>query len=153
MASDPTRNYGSIEDSKVDGSDDVGFDEESAYYLKSTDPASVRLRRVVRGSIPIMIAILIIGGAAYFLTKDFSFLYPGANGARHQEYPANIEVTSYNAARHHGEYDGIRGPRPTLNSISSQSGEAACSAHEGCSMLVGNCCPSDDGTNLDCCSN
>merc|ERR1711879_673424 len=34
----------------------------------------------------------------------------------------------------------------------SKPSTAACSSHPACSKLKGNCCPTDDGVILDCCS-
>jgi len=34
----------------------------------------------------------------------------------------------------------------------ADSGSASCSAHPECAHLVGDCCPTDDGARLDCCS-
>ena len=157
------QNYGSIDESALT---DKSFDADNAYYLKNesgnnSGQPQQKCRKFLVAGLPILIAIAIIGGAVLYLLKDFSSLYPGRGGggssSTHRAYSAQVDVSSYKAAK--GESSetsaGVRGPKvtpPNSEGGKVTGGDAACSAHEGCSKLRGDCCPTADGIHLSCCA-
>ena len=75
--------YGAISTQEEEG--DRSFDADNAYYLKgdvSLTPQQ-RIRKIVVVTVPILLALLIVGGAALFILRDFTHLYPGKSGSVH----------------------------------------------------------------------
>lgn len=133
--------YGAVDD----GAADRSFDVSETYYLKESQltPAE-RRKKCIAMLLPILLAILIMGGAAFFLLKDFAHLYPTSTVDR-----------NYDAS---GEHRGV--PVPPAPSIpapptttTSGSKEADCKNNDKCHELglVGQCCPTLVGDFLNCC--
>ena len=155
-------NYGSVHDEVSD----QAFDEKNAYYLKEkTLTREQKLRKLSAVAVPIFAAILIIGGAALYLLKDFSMLYPGRGGG-------NNENGKYNPSRfEHSSEDHVVTEKDSTSDSSSAKNyspndtpasekknpsdvASACVAHEKCkdAGLGGLCCPTLDDKFLSCCN-
>lgn len=155
-------NYGAVQGSNDDLPADRSFDADRAYYLKdSAAPLTSRqkCRRLLSVGFPLVVAVLIMGGFAWFLLKDFNHLYPGRGGGSPDGsgYEHVVPSTGKKALD-----DG--GARPSdPNDATASSGAirkptavgsvATCASHERCAKLglIGNCCPTDKGVVLECC--
>lgn len=150
-AEDPT-DYFDAEGNKGDD-----FDANQTYYLKETPVARPdRIRKFLLAAFPILVAIFIMGGAAYFLTQDFSKLYPGRSGDRTKTpstyHPPTDTSPSTTTSSSSSEWTGPKSSSSSSSAAMKTTGEAACEAHPKCSDLVGDCCPTSDGIMLGCCS-
>mmetsp|Transcript_8022 Transcript_8022/g.12560 ORF Transcript_8022/g.12560 Transcript_8022/m.12560 type:complete len:160 (-) Transcript_8022:905-1384(-) len=157
----PSTAYGSIEG----GESDAAFDLTDTYYLGEgeTSPESRRKRYVSIG-ITFFVALLIVGGAAYFLSRDFGHLYPGSRGDPHSynnHYHDNTESNNDDTTPvDPGPSPIPKGysPSATVTNKSSTSQKpknqsSSCSVNEKCNKrgLLGDCCPTSKGEFLDCC--
>lgn len=147
--------YGSLEDQKGEG-----FDEKDMYYVKETLTREQKMRKLVLIAVPILAAVLIIGGAALFLLHDFDNLYPGKGGGKEPSYKSKSHTT-INEKPDSSSTPAVPMPAPApLKRSDFDSGEkgdnvaSACVAHDKCKAngLTGECCPSLDGVFLGCCS-
>lgn len=150
--------YGSTM-SPIEPEGDASFDTDNMYYVKPVilTPAQ-RWRKLLLLGVPIIAALLIIGSAAFFLLRDFGNLYPGSGGNSDKRTGTTVGV------RTHPEHSGnapAPAPAPHVKDLpknkpakhsTGKDAMAACSAHEACSPLVGNCCPSEGGIFLECCN-
>lgn len=113
--------YGAVDVPKG-GADAGHFDEKNTLYLR--DKSKFDLRHFSRSAVPIVIALLIMGGFTYGMLHGFNHFYgpPKSDG---------------------GDTPGI---------VESK-GAYQCSANERCSKLdlIGNCCPTNEGVILKCC--
>ena len=160
--------------------DDSLFDADQTYYLKNGHHNSQwTAQRIWNLLLPLIFAALLIGGAAMFLLRDFSHLYPGEGGGSTKDTSGSIPTTTTNIERSSyqkpttSERDSSHSTittssRNSGNSDSSSSSNknnekhhstfvppndgASCSLHPDCSLLIGNCCPTVDGKHLECCS-
>jgi len=139
---------------------DRPFDANQTYYLKSSSSDSnwkQRMRRFLVGSVPIAMAVVIMGFFTLYLLRDFTHLYPSRGGD--EAIGKSTEIT------HHSYDDDDAVPAPYVHPTAPQvtppvpsptntsgTGSAACSAHPKCAALQGDCCPTLDGLNLDCCN-
>jgi hypothetical protein len=172
MSTNPI-NYGSVEDG---GDLDRSFDVAETYYLKegNTTPEE-RRRKFISLMVPILGAVMIVSAAAYFLTNDFSHLYPGAGGdARDYNVDhSHIDASDDAPAASPTTVLVPRGPllrpttpvsspvsKPVSSSTSSStkksettSDSPMCSENPKCHDLglTGHCCPSLNGDFLSCC--
>jgi hypothetical protein len=148
----------------IDVKEDEFFDPDNTYYLKeeSLTPAQ-RWRKIMLLGVPIIAALMIVGAAALFLLRDFGTLYPGPSGDGGKSRtgttttPIHVREDSGNApAAPHGVYSPEHAPTIHKKNVVQPStgigGATACSAHVGCSGLIGDCCPSDGGIFLECCN-
>jgi hypothetical protein len=128
---------------------DKSFNTDNIYYLKDESTPAQRWRKLMLTSIPIILALAIVGGFALYLVRDFGTLYPSPGSGSSKSTSTTVRVRDKNSA----PSPVPRGPSLPTNTkhASSSSGDAACSAHEGCSSLVGDCCPSK-GIVLECCN-
>jgi hypothetical protein len=171
--------YGAIEQ-KSEANDDRGaqasdFEEGNIYYLKErTLTAKERIRKLTLVAVPLLAALLIVGGAAWLLLRNFGSLYPGPGGGKNtpRYVPIAPEPASSPISPPRGppisypaKAPSQRGPpvsypakAPTKTSPSSSSsssgGASACSANSACKDLglLGECCPTGAGVMLGCCS-
>ena len=151
---DTERSYGSARNAE-DPTD--YFDADDTYYLKegggSSGPTSQRLKKLLVTAFPIIIAALIVGGAVFYLLNDFGHLYPGRSGdPTHGGYKSSTTTTSSSNAVDDFAPEPTQTKSTTKSTTTKSTAAAACSAHDSCSGLEGNCCPTDDGKNLDCCN-
>lgn len=149
--------YGAVEEGEADKS----FDEKNTYYLKEkTLTGDQKIRKLTAVAVPILIAVVIVGGAALFLLKDFGSLYPGRNGgkepssyvsSRSDEYPEITEAPDSitKKTKDHSTHSSSSPPNKYKKDPSFVA--SSCIAHAKCNGLVGDCCPSKSGTFLNCC--
>ena len=151
--------YGAVE-ADENAAVDHSFDAESAYYLKSetaTLTPRQRTRKYLSTALPILVAVLIMGGLAWLLLRDFNNLYPGRGGGSGDDstiYDRSIPTTGKNSLKDSTTIPGTTPSRPDSSSVKHvDSSLAACSVHAACAKLelVGNCCPTDEGVVLGCC--
>jgi hypothetical protein len=101
---------------------------------------------------------MIVGGAATFLLRDFGSLYPGPSGSSGKRTGTTVGVRESPHAS-----ANVPAPSPEVDAppihkkkhaqpSTINDGATACSAHDACSPLIGNCCPSEGGIFLDCCN-
>jgi len=77
------KGYGAIEGAEQ-GEVDHSFDADNLRFLPDEDEnlsKAQRVRKYLLVAVPILVAILVVGGAALFLLRDFSHLYPGPGGS------------------------------------------------------------------------
>jgi hypothetical protein len=144
--------------------DDDPFDANHTYYLKGDGRPYWTTQRIWNLLLPLLVAGLLIGGAAAFLLRDFGTLYPGqGNGGTDtsQSIPSRSSTSSIKDSTNN---DGNSGTSQSYSSNSSNKHHhkndflppndagATCSVHPDCSMLIGNCCPTVEGKMLECCN-
>lgn len=176
--------YGSIEDSntiaasidpeveKADASPAVDdpYDSEQTYYLKDTRPWTSQ--RIWNLFLPLLVAVLLVGGAALFLLRDFGTLYPGQGNSgadTSRSIPIASGSTTYSDKTFptiddkNSNSDNDQSSRSRDKIAEHHSSErnyitskddigASCNLHPDCSMLIGRCCPTFDGKMLECCT-
>lgn len=147
--------YGSLTRKEDEDPTASQFDASNTYYLKADSARSTSKFLLVAA--PLLFAALLMGGIVYFLSRDFHHLYPGRGGD-----------PSYNPNHHGNEKENTvvvqqqpqdHGTAPPMSPSSTSDDDAraasggACSAHTACQALglVGECCPTIQGTSLRCC--
>jgi hypothetical protein len=175
---DALPSYGSLKVSTEE--DEYSFQEVNTYYLKPSPLSrSEKLKKLLLIGVPILAAVIMIGGAASLLFKSFDHLYPGPGGSG-RPYPSpsrgkdNTEPSApalhprpasspMNSPQSGGDRTspmsggggggGSGGSSSSSSSSSSSPGSAACAGHKGCSELelTGDCCPTAQGVMLGCC--
>ena len=164
----------------TDGNDVEGgaFRESTIYYLQAPSLTwKERAKKLLLIGLPIVIAILIMGFFAYFLTRDFGHLYPGPAGdSTYNKYTdGSVEHAKDDTAKEEATSAPPRGPHlptsskssaelpprgPPISSVATSSGGesaggsgGACAAYEKCYNLglIGDCCPTGSGIFLSCC--
>lgn len=174
--------YGSVNNDEETGAasennnDNDDFDESNLYYYKEeTLTRREKAIKIVKFTVPILIAVLLIGGLTFLLFHNFAKLYPG---------PGTQRIPSGGSRASHTDDDddgGIVSPFsppipvhsvPTIMSAStkkkatkkatSSSDSSSSTKHLGssCSLypkcldlgLTGECCPTTAGGKLDCCN-
>ena len=169
--------YGTLKVST--GEDMSAYQEVDTYYLKPSPlNRSEKLKKLLLLGVPILAAVIIIGGAAFLLFKSFDHLYPGPGGSvRPYPSPSRAKDTEpseppypviprgpllHPASSPSNTPPSGSDPRSPMSggetsgessSVSSSSGSAACSGHKECSALdlIGDCCPTGQGVMLGCC--
>jgi hypothetical protein len=134
-----TTNYGSIEEG------DKSFDDAQMQYLGEGKPLTreEKMRKLMRIAVPLLMAVIIVGAAFIFLLKDFGHLYPGGGGIPHSSNP--VKYTDGSSTASTAATAGTTSPAATgakvktASSSSSSSIAFACSAHDACAKLSGNC--------------
>lgn len=134
----------------------IPYNIDNTYYLgETTMTADQRRVKLINCLVPIVAAFLIVGGAAMYLLRDFSHLYPtsgGGGGTKQDFYP--IPAVRTNVAP-----PTRAKPLPTPSSSSSSSAShfplASCDDNAKCADLglLGLCCPTGAGVTLLCCDN
>lgn len=145
--------YGSLKNKGEDeeaNNNETSFQEENTYYLKESPPMSAK--KVLLLAVPILGAVLMMGGIVLFLLRDFGHLYPGRGGDPGYSNPnaGDDESRHHSTTRIHslGNTDDTAFDSKSTKSTVS----AKCSAHPKCSPLTGQCCPTLDGIKLECCN-
>jgi hypothetical protein len=133
---------------------DESFDASESYYLKGA--ASSRtwtFKKCFLVSFPILVAAAIVGGAAFFLSRDFNRLYPGHGGSVERTGPAAVRTHGDKVLHPESSANGHAASEDDGSKSSVLGGMAACSSHPVCSKsgLLGDCCPTEEGIQLDCC--
>jgi hypothetical protein len=160
-----------------------GDDEETRNNFKESDllyyeerklTQKEKTMKIIKIAVPVMIAVLVIGGFAWFLLRDFGHLYPGPSApvlspshstvvsrpsfpepptpsaTTKGKAPTEPAVVSPTATAKQTDHK----PSGSSSSDSSSSGGSDCSLHPKCNSLglTGECCPTISGDSLDCCS-
>ncbi|KAL7560890.1 hypothetical protein ACA910_008173 [Epithemia clementina (nom. ined.)] len=146
--------YGSTEENRREGGYYQGeadaqthnntFSEDNLRFLPagwSSLSNEEKRRKMLLLGCPIVIAIAIIGGAAYFLTRDFGDLYPGEDNSK----PSFHTFPNPAPAKHPTP--------PPAPSPKTDLPDSSCALVPNCAMLEGLCCPTSEGVMLDCCTN
>lgn len=170
--------YGSVDKGETNEPEDATFDAENTYYLKDSG-RRLTLKKLMLIAVPILAAILIMGGAALFLYRDFNHLYPGAQGdagSKVRSSSSSPHVSSSDAES--SSSDGKKTPPLRISTHSNSSSasakskeaetddfppaksgggdgsSAACWDHVKCAEkgLLGDCCPTAVGDMLFCCT-
>ena len=147
--------YGSVntdEESGDTSGNNKSFDESELYYMKDGDLSKKeKTVKAIKLAVPIVIAIMLIGGLAFLLFHNFAYFYPGRGG---NEVPSKHSIssgvsTTKTTQKYYHDDDTSVAPMPAPSSVGS-----SCAANQKCADLglVGECCPSESGTNLSCCS-
>jgi hypothetical protein len=145
------------------------FREDSMLYVKPRvlSPRE-KWKKCMLASIPLIAALIMVGGAAYLLLRKFDIFYPPPDGdyspqytPRYAPYHSSLvddTVPTPVAVSHKAPPPSpVSAPEPTSTSSSSSksssNGSANCSAHPKCDELglIGVCCPTQDGVLLGCC--
>lgn len=176
--------YGAIDTSEPDDTERQEELKESdfIYFLKDKNATREdRLKKFILGAVPLVIAVILMGGIGFWLFKDFDHLYPGPSGSRSSPnlkprgppinspqdsapdyFPAPSDsdpsppTTSNLKPR--GPPIGTPvapAPSPMKPPASFSSGnDVDCSAIPACNKLglTGLCCPTGEGVMLGCCS-
>ena len=140
-----SKNYGAIEE----GDKDKSFDATQMQYLGEGKPLTREetIRKIIRVAVPIFVAVLIVGAAVLFLLRDFGSLYPG----RGEHHGSKTVVVSGGSSSTSTTTTTTHASLPSSPSSTKSTVDLKCAAHDVCSALVGNCCPTNDGFFLDCC--
>ena len=138
---------------KVEGAEERGpsdYEMGQTYYLKP----SKSKKAFFRGLIPIIIALIIIGGVGYYFFEDV--LNPG--GVHHGSGKGEVETTNEvikSSTKHIPAAPAAQVPVDTekTKDASSSSSSGSCSAYPKCveTGLTGMCCPAAGGIMLECC--
>jgi hypothetical protein len=149
-----SNSYGSVEEGKVDRP----FDVTETYYLKESNLSPGERRgKCLATLVPILAACLIMGGAAYFLAKDFGHLYPSHGGdPRQYDPPGNYHgnPVSDSASVPAPPHPKPTAPKPHSTATKTSSAGSSCADNEKCDKLglKGQCCPTGSGDFLTCCN-
>lgn len=171
--------YGSVDKGETKEPEDATFDAENTYYLKDSG-RRLTLKKMMLIAVPILAAVLIMGGAALFLYRDFNHLYPGVQGDAGSKVRSSSSstphVSSSDAERSSSEGKKTPPLRISTHSNSSSAStkskaaetddfppaksgggdgsSAACWDHVKCAEkgLLGDCCPTAVGDMLFCCT-
>ncbi|KAG7348515.1 hypothetical protein IV203_017220 [Nitzschia inconspicua] len=150
------------------------------FYKGRTLSQKEKTVKLIKIAVPVFIAVLLIGGLTWLLLGGFGNLYPGPSGSKPPDSSSygrpiptpqstgsttstktTIDTTSTSSKSHSSVSEPVAAaPKesPTTSTStsthSSATGGAACSAHSHCDAigLIGDCCPTTEGTMLDCCS-
>jgi hypothetical protein len=136
----------------------TAFQDGDTYYLKDSAPLSIK--KVVLSAVPILGAVLLMGGIVLFLLRDFGRLYPGRGGDRNplpDDYhprtsPVVVVHSSSLDSNTDGDESSARHHSKDVSKESSSSSSVECTAHPNCAGLIGQCCPTLDGIQLECCN-
>jgi len=129
-----SKSYGAI---KVPEGNDEHYDEKNTYYLNSGQST---WGSFCRGAVPIVIALLIMGGFAYGMSHDFNHFYGPPRG------------TDDDSIKHDESWIPLDNGNDNSRGFASRS-TASCAKNEKCHELelTGLCCPTTKGDLLECC--
>jgi hypothetical protein len=164
MSSGDKHGYGAVDKSEEETGAIDGFKEtDLLYYKGSSLSQKEKTAKIIKIAVPVVIAVLLIGGFAWFLLGDFGHLYPGPSGPKP---PDHSTITVHPASTPTGTKPvfapaGKESPSSHTSSTtmsgtkqnSSGGSSSSCTAHSKCSSLglTGECCPTNAGDILDCC--
>ena len=169
--------YGSVnkDDEEAAGNNDNTnsyFKESDLYYYKEEElTKKEKTMKIIKACVPILIAVLLIGGFTWILVQNFGTLYPSP-GQRQRVRPTNgIEISSHHNAPPDDTTTAAATATATATATTTTSstphssstnessstkdnGERFCLAYPKCFDLglSGECCPTPAGDKLDCCN-
>ena len=165
--------YGSVnkDDEEAAGNNNNNnsyFKESDLYYYKEDElTKKEKMMKIIKSCIPILIAVLLIGGITWILVQNFGTLYPSPGQRQRIRPSTGIENSS---SSHHNaplnDDDSIHAPILTprtskhttattvTKSSTKDNGKSSCSAYSKCFDLglTGECCPTLAGDKLECCN-
>jgi len=158
--------YGSVNDEEA-GATGNNFDESNLYYIKEKEMSKrEKAMKMIKLVVPIIIAVLFLGGLAFMLVHNFGKLYPGP-GPGGQKVPSRGSggsVSHPTSPSHDIAHDGGGGgiasapvpvpvPVPRRSVPTTKDGGSSCAAYPKCTDrgLTGECCPTGGGVKLECC--
>lgn len=153
--------YGAVSKEDPDSmAADRPFDANQTYYLR--DESRWTTRRIMLVLVPILAAILIMGGISWFLFEDFGHLYPGrgsdtgsfGQGGGSCKPTSTQGVTSSTKAQEEtttNTFSKTAGSSTTAKNPPMDDIGATCAVHPDCAGLTGYCCPTKEGVMLNCC--
>ena len=162
-------NYGSIPSGKGSA---ASFDEEHLRFLPETSatltPHQKRTKCFLM-SLPIIVAVLMMGGLAVMFNKDVfgpqqsvttkTLEHDSTSSSSTSSKKSAASSTATSQPKHPAD-DSADSSTPSSSDTSSSSSSStlseddpsACSQHKGCADLEGFCCPTTDGLTLECCN-
>ena len=162
-------NYGSIPSGKGSA---ASFDEEHLRFLPETSatltPRQKRTKCFLM-SLPIIVAVLMMGGLAVMFNKDVfgpqqsvttkTLEHDSTSSSSTSSKKSAASSTATSQPKHPAD-DSADSSTPSSSDTSSSSSSStlseddpsACSQHKGCADLEGFCCPTTDGLTLECCN-
>lgn len=153
MSATAAKSYGSAEPTAEE------FDLEATYYVKPRAMSTrERLTKCILVIVPILAAVILVGGFAYYVTSHVLERNAGG-GHKDTAYPASpYSSGGGRPASRPGTYpstesDSPPASAPKKSSHSSSTSPSSCSANSKCLDLglKGNCCPTNEGVTLGCC--
>lgn len=156
-------NYGAVSNTnEVDNieqhhhDDNDTFDANTTYYLKDTNRWT--FRKLISLTVPLLGAVLILGGAVWYLLSDFNHLYPGhessSSSSSSYEKRQNGGSSTVSSTSSSNQISPKATPKESEITPSNKGKGmkiAACRNYEACSALIGDCCPTPEGKTLECC--
>ena len=165
--------YGSVnkDDEEAAGNNNNNnsyFKESDLYYYKEDElTKKEKMMKIIKSCIPILIAVLLIGGITWILVQNFGTLYPSP-GQRQRIRPSTGIENSSSSHRNapQNDDDSIHAPiliprtskdttaTTATTSSTKDNGKSSCSAYSKCFDLglTGECCPTLAGDKLECCN-
>jgi hypothetical protein len=81
--------YGAVDTNEPNDTESQPFQESDVYYLKEQKMSREdRVMKILLAAVPLLVAVLIMGGIGFLLFKDFDHLYPGPGGSTS---PSNLK--------------------------------------------------------------
>lgn len=143
--------YGSVSNDE-EAAGTKTFDETDLYYMKEGERTrKEKIMTAIKLGVPIMIASILIVGLGYLLLHNFGYFYPGQGGTSSKRSSVTTISSTPATTTHSSHYDNIATKVPITTTT---FGASSCAANPKCADrgLTGECCPSPDGTKLDCCA-
>ena len=122
--------YGSIPVTFNGDKDEENLDTQYTQYITPT--AEDKRKECMSALVPVLLCVLLMGGIAFALSRDFNHLYPSRHGDSNKRSPTKDDN----------------------NQLPSKDfSHAECSIHNTCveKNLTGMCCPTSEGIHLNCC--
>jgi hypothetical protein len=153
MSATAAKSYGSAEAASEE------YDLENTYYVKGRELSSKeRLTKCILVLLPILAAVILIGGFAYYVTNHILERNAGGGHKADTAYPESPYSSGGGGPSRPGSYPSTESnsspaPAPKKSAHSSSTRSSSCSANPKCLELglKGNCCPTNDGVTLGCC--
>lgn len=132
--------YGAIDE--ADKAEQEKYQVEIDYQLGQTyylaDSPKNKREKCRRSLLPLLMFTSFVVIIVLVCSRDFDHLYPVTNPEKYKDLSPNR--TNNSAGDSNGEHN-----------ISESQRSNACAMYPKCSALEGKCCPTDEGTELECC--
>lgn len=151
MSGEPSKNYGAVEQPQPD---EEAYDIDNVYYVKEREvSAAEKRRKFLLVALPILIALLLVGGFTYYLLSGAHILKPEGAGGSGGEIKTSPTIISPSSPSKSSGRVSTPAPKEKTKS-SASSGPTTCDANEKCANLglSGDCCPTKAGVMLNCCT-
>jgi len=120
---------------------EIDYQLGETYYL--AESPEIKRKKCAHTFLPLLMFALFVCVVALACSRGFDHLYPRHN---------------HNSVTHPDKYDNL--PKSINNDAGHSVGETitdeslgsdTCAEYPKCNGLTGNCCPTDEGTELECC--